>query len=140
MPVSASPNVAATAPLRSPLLIGVISWLIPGAGHLLLGRRGRAAIIFAAVLVAFAAGVLMRGPLFQPGSTGDILSRLIQYGGFLGDLASGLFYIVAAGLGYGPADVAGHNADYGSKFIVAAGLLNILAMVDAYEIATRQKE
>jgi len=56
------------------------------------------------------------------------------------DLAVGLPYLIASWLGYGPPDVAGPNPDYGSKFIVAAGLLNILAMVDAYEITTRQKD
>lgn len=82
----------------------------------------------------------MRGPFFEPSAAGDLLSRLIQYGGFIGDLANGLLYLVASWLGYGPPQSAGHNADYGSKFLVCAGLLNILAMVDAYEIATRQKE
>ncbi len=73
-------------------------------------------------------------------SPGDVLSRLIQYGGFIGDLAAGLPYLLARWLGYFPPDVAGHNPDYGSKLIVAAGLLNILAMVDAYEINSRQKD
>jgi hypothetical protein len=106
----------------------------------MLGRKGRAAIIFCTVAVCFAVGLLMRGPFFEPSAAGDLLSRLIQYGGFLGDLANGLLYLVASWLGYGPPPSAGHNADYGSKFLVCAGLLNILAMVDAYEIATRQKE
>jgi hypothetical protein len=113
--------------------------LVPGSGHFLLGRRGRGAIIFATVLACFAVGVLMRGPMFQPGGA-DLLSRLIQFGGFIGDLASGLFYFLTVWSGYSQADVAGHAADYGSKFLVAAGLLNILAMVDAYEIATGQKD
>lgn len=82
----------------------------------------------------------MRGPLFEVTSGGDVLSRLIQWGGHLGDMASGLFYFVAVWTGYGPPDRAGHTSDYGSKFIVAAGLLNILAMVDAYEIAKREKD
>jgi hypothetical protein len=55
-------------------------------------------------------------------------------------LAVGIPYLLASWFGYAPPDVAGHVADYGSKFIVAAGLLNILAMVDAYEITTRQKD
>jgi hypothetical protein len=137
---AASANAAEVAPLRPPYLVVLIGWLIPGGGHFLLNRRGRAAIIFATVLVSFLIGVGMRGPLFQPAGAGDVLSRLIQYGGFLGDLASGLFYFVATWLGYAPPDVAGHAPDYGSKFIVAAGLFNILAIVDAYEIATRQKD
>ena len=106
----------------------------------MLGRKGRGAIVFATVLVTFLIGAAMRGPLFHPTDTGDILSRLIQFGGFIGDLASGIFYFVASFMGYGPPDVAGYAPDYGAKFIVAAGLLNILAIVDAYEIATRQKD
>jgi hypothetical protein len=122
-------------------LVVAVGWLVPGAGHFLLGRRGRAAIILAAVVVPFVFGLLMRGPLFQPGDgSGDVLSRVIQYGGFIGDLASGILYLGTKAFGYGPPDIAAHAADYGSKFIVAAGLLNVLAMVDAYEIATRQKD
>lgn len=82
----------------------------------------------------------MHGPMSQISSGGDLLSRLIQYLAFIGDLASGVFYFAAVWFGYAPPDQAGHTADYGSKFIVAAGLLNILAMVDAYEIATGQKD
>jgi hypothetical protein len=78
--------------------------------------------------------------MFEPTATGDVLSRLIQAAGFVGDLASGLFYFIAVGLGYWPPDQPTHMSDYGSKFLVAAGILNVLAMVDAYEIATRQKE
>lgn len=127
-------------PLRSPFLVLLVGWLVPGAGHFLLGRRGRGALIFCSVLLAFIAGVLMRGPLFQPSGGADVLSRLIQYGGFIGDLAVGVPYLLVSFLGYAPPDSAAHVADYGSKLIVAAGLLNILALVDAYEIATRQKD
>lgn len=127
-------------PVRSPILVVASAWLVPGAGHFLVGRKGRAAIIFATVTFTFLIGVLMRGPMFQPTGTGDLLSRLIQTAGFVGDLASGLLYFAATLLGYGPPDQATHVSDYGSKFLVAAGLLNVLAMVDAYEIATRQKD
>jgi hypothetical protein len=140
MPTTAPASVAAQPPLRSPYMVVALGWIIPGAGHFLIGRRGRAAIIFGSVALAFAIGALMRGPLFQPSEGGDVLSRLIQYGGFVGDLASGFLYLGARVLGYAPPDSAAHSADYGSKFIVAAGLLNILAMVDAYEITTRLKD
>jgi hypothetical protein len=137
---AATANATPSAPVRSPVFTVLLAWLIPGSGHFLLGRRGRAAIVFVTVLITFLIGLLMRGPMFHLGAAGDLLSRLIQYGGFLGDLCTGLLYFVAVWFGYAPPDQAGHTPEYGSKFIVAAGLLNILAMVDAYEIATRQKD
>lgn len=139
MPATTTESVTAP-PLRSPWLTVLVGWIVPGAGHLLLGRRMRGAIIFATVLLCFLVGLLMRGPLFEVGAAGDVLSRLIQWGGHVGDMASGILYFVAVWLGYAPLDRAGHTADYGSKFIVAAGLLNILAVVDAYEIAVREKD
>jgi hypothetical protein len=135
--VSASP---AAPPLRSPFVLIPLAWLVPGLGHFLLGKKGRAAIVFGTVLATFLVGIALRGPLFHPSDTGDVLSRLIQFGGYVGDMASGLFYFVATFMGYGPPDVAGFAPDYGAKFIVAAGLLNILAIVDAYEISTHQKD
>ena len=136
---AASASASVSRRERHPYVVVAVAWLIPGLGHFLLGRRGRAAIVLAAVATMFAIGVLMRGPLFQIGGA-DLLSRLIQFGGFVGDLACGLLYFLTVWLGYSAPDIAGHNPDYGSKFLVAAGLLNILAMVDAYEIATKQKD
>jgi hypothetical protein len=105
----------------------------------LLKRSGRGALLMASVISMFLLGLMMRGAMFQP-QTGDILTTIIYCGGFLGDLASGLLYLLASWLGYSQPDVAGHVHDYGTKFLVAAGLLNILAMVDAYEIATGKKD
>jgi hypothetical protein len=139
MPANAV-NATPSAPLLSPIIVIPLAWFIPGGGHFLVGRKGRAAIVFVTVLATFLIGTAMRGPLFHPVDTGDVLSRLIQFGGYLGDLSSGLFYFLATFMGYGPPDVAGYSPDYGAKFIVAAGLLNILAVVDAYEICTRQKD
>ena len=105
----------------------------------MLKRRGRGALILASVAIMFLLGLMMRGTMFQP-QTGDVLTTIIYCGGFLGDLASGLFYLLAVWLGYAQPDMAGHVHDYGTKFLVAAGLLNVLAMVDAYEIAVGQKD
>lgn len=139
MPAAPSTASAPSTPLKSPFLTAALAWIIPGAGHFLVGRRGRGIIVFLTVLATFAVGLLMYGPMFHPGGT-DVLTRLINTGGFIGDLANGLFYFVAVGCGYAQPDAGGHSSDYGSKFLVVAGLLNILAMVDAYEIATRQKD
>lgn len=134
-----SQHVTVPASNRPPWLVTVVAWLIPGGGHLLLRRRGRGIIIFAAVLLIFVVGILLRGPMFQPHG-GDLLTTAIQWGGFIGDLASGILYLLTVWLGYTQPDAAGHVHDYGSKLIVAAGLLNILGMVDAWEIATGKKD
>ena len=129
---------AVTPPLGSWAPAVGLGWLIPGAGHVLLKRPGRGGLLFLSVFVMFLFGLMMRGMMFQP-QTGDILTTIIYCGGFVGDLASGLLYLLATWLGYNQPDVAGHVHDYGTKFLVAAGLLNILAMVDAYDIATGKK-
>jgi hypothetical protein len=116
-----------------------LAWLIPGGGHFLLKHTGRGAILLGSVVVAFVAGLLCRGSLFSP-QTGDLFTTLIYCGGFAGNLASGILYLLTVWMGYAQADVAGHVYDYGTKFLVAAGLLNILAMVDAYELATGKKQ
>lgn len=126
-------------PLRLWAHIVAAAWLVPGAGHFLLKRPVRAGILFACVLVMFLLGLMMRGAFFEP-QTGDLLTTVIYVGGFLGNLASGLVYLVTVWFGYNQPDVAGHIHDYGTKFLVAAGLLNILAMVDAYEIAVGKKD
>ena len=136
-------NTAAQAvapPLRSPIGTCILAWLVPGAGHYFVGRKWRALIVFLTVALCFAVGLLMRGPFFEPSAAGDVLTRVVQYGGFIGDLANGALYFAAAWSGYAPPQSAGHNPEYGSKFLVCAGLLNILAMVDAYEIAVREKD
>ena len=119
-----------------PVLAG---WLIPGAGHFLLKKRGRAALLLVSITLMFFCGLLMRGAMFQL-EKGDLLTTVINYGGFVANLAAGALYLLTTMLGYTQLDVAGHVHDYGTKFLVTAGLLNILAMVDVYEIATGKKD
>ena len=130
-----SKEPAQTVPL-APVL--AIAWLIPGGGHFLLNRKSRAALLFGCVVISFVAGLMMRGYLFSP-QTGDLFTVLIYVGGFIGNLAAGVPYLATKGLGYAQPDMAGHVHDYGTKLLVAAGLMNILAIVDAYEIARGKK-
>ncbi|HWQ54977.1 MAG TPA: DUF6677 family protein [Bryobacteraceae bacterium] len=115
-----------------------LAWLVPGGGHFLLKRHGRGGLILFAVAGMFICGLLMRGTMFQPES-GDLLTTIINVGGFIADVANGILYLLTAWLGYDQPDVAGHSYDYGTKFLVTAGLLNVLAMVDAFEIAAGRK-
>jgi len=116
-----------------------LGWIVPGGGHLLLKRPARGGVILACVASMYLLGLMMRGALFTPRSD-DLLTAIIYYGGFVGNVMSGMLYFLTVWLGYAQADVAGHVHDYGTKFLVGAGLLNVLGMVDAYEIATGQKD
>jgi TM2 domain-containing membrane protein YozV len=116
-----------------------LGWLIPGGGHLLLKRTGRGALLLVSVTGMFLCGLMMRGAMFQPQS-GDLLTTIINTGGFIGDVCSGILYLLSVWLGYNQPDMAGHVHDYGAKFLVTAGLLNVLAMVDVFEIAAGRKD
>jgi hypothetical protein len=115
------------------------AWVVPGGGYFLLKKMGRGGLVLASVALMFLFGLGMQGVMFTP-EKGDMLTTVINYGGFLCDMASGIFYFAAAIFGYSQPDMAGDVHDYGTKFLVTAGLLNILAMVDAYEIATGKKD
>jgi TM2 domain-containing membrane protein YozV len=116
-----------------------LGWLVPGGGHFLLKRPGRGLLLLLSITSMFVCGLAMRGYMFQPQS-GDMLTTLINTGGFIGDLCSGVLYLLTVALGYSQVDVPGHVHDYGTKFLVTAGLLNLLAVVDAFEIAAGRKE
>ena len=126
----------------------LLAWLIPGGGHFLLKKHARGGLIALSVILMFTLGIMMRGATFQTPffemingqQRLDLLTKVINAGGFLGNIASGLPYLMTAWFSYDQPDVAGHVHDYGTKFLVAAGLLNILAMVDVFEIATRKKD
>lgn len=138
-----SENIATAYPPLPPigkwLPAVALAWLIPGGGHFLLKKHYRGAIIAGCVVLTFLFGIMMRGYLFKP-MTGDALTTLIYCGGFISDMASGVLFFMAKWFGYDQPDVAGHTVDYGTKFLVAAGLFNILAMVDAFEIAVGRKD
>lgn len=117
----------------------LLAWILPGGGHFYLKRGGRGALLAAAVTLTFLFGLMMRGAMFEPMS-GDLLTTIIYTGGFIGDMMSGILYLLTVWLGYNQPELAGHVYDYGTKFLVAAGLMNVLAMVDAYEIVSGKKD
>ena len=112
----------------------IAGWLIPGAGHLMLKRWGRGVLILASISCLFVLGIMMGARLYAP-NTADLLDML----GFLGDLGAGLLYLIGHGLGLGQVPVQVVTADYGAKFVVVAGLLNLISAVDAHSIAVGRK-
>jgi|SRR5579884_377229 len=136
---AATAGQAPAVPVQSWAKIVLAAWLVPGAGHFMLKRPGRGGLLLGSVALMFFFGLLMRGTMFH-WQTGDMLTTVIYCGGFLADLSNGLLYLLTVWFGYNQPDVAGHVHDYGTKFLVGAGLLNILAIIDAYEIVTGKKD
>jgi hypothetical protein len=132
-PESAAP-LTSKVPSVSPLSIALASWLIPGLGHFLLGRTGRAIVFFVAVGGLAIVGIQARGNVFPP-RTADPFGTL----GFWADAASGTFYLLARVLERAGPDVSRAAGDYGTRFIAAAGIVNVIAIFDAYEIASGRR-
>ena len=135
--MSTTPNkpAAARPPQKGFVYLPLIAgWLVPGAGHFLLGKWMRGLLLAASILIMFVLGIAMQGKLYTGAQ--DILDML----GVAGDLGSGLLYFVSRSMGLGGQPVQTTVADYGTKFIVVAGLLNIIAAVDAHNLRTGRKQ
>jgi len=116
------------------LAIAVAGWIVPGLGHALLKMWGRALACFLTVglLVFFGAG--MRGNVFTS-SGNDAFDTL----GYLADLGAGSFYFVARSLESNGPDVSRADGEYGTRILAAAGVLNLLAALHAFEAARGRK-
>lgn len=110
------------------------AWLIPGLGHLLVGRKWRALILFASIMIMFGLGLAMQGQVF-PASSGSFLEILGHYG----ELCVGLVLPGAKFFGYSGGDPFFVSSDFGTAYLVAAGMLNVLAVLDCFDIAMGRK-
>jgi hypothetical protein len=117
-----------------PLFALLAGWLIPGAGHFLLGKWGRGVLLFVAILGMYAIGLGLAGKIYQP-NTNEMLDML----GFVGQLGMGLLYALARIAGWGSTPALTTLNDYGTKYLVACGLLNFIAAVDAHSLANGRK-
>lgn len=111
-----------------------IGWLIPGAGHLIQKRWIRGILLFISIVTLFLLGLAMQGRVYKANG-GDILDIL----GFVGDVGAGALYILTVAQDWGQGAIAFATADYGTKFMIVAGLLNFIAVADAYHIAIGKK-
>jgi hypothetical protein len=125
--------LAASTPMS--FVAPVAGWLIPGLGHIIQRRWIRGLIIMACVLIMFFFGLAMQGKIYAF-NTGDLLDVL----GFFGDIGAGLLYIGARAADWGQGAIHRATADYGTKYIIVAGLLNVISVVDAYHIAIGKKK
>jgi hypothetical protein len=143
-----------------PFAILIVAWLLPGAGHFWQKRWGRGALLLGSIGGMFGLGLLMGGRFFHGslieiaeypfqvlwsllsllgGKPPSLAFDFVEQLGYLGDVGSGLLFWIAKFWGYDSPAVAAPAADYGTKFILVAGLLNVLCILDAYDIAVGNK-
>ena len=116
------------------VLLCLASWAIPGVGHLWLGRRAKGLIFLVALPVMFAIGLAIRGRLFPF----DLSEPLVALAA-VADVGIGIPYLIASALGYGGGEVRAVTYEYGNAFLIVAGLLNLLVVIDAYDVAMGRK-
>jgi hypothetical protein len=117
-----------------PYLICAVAWFLPGAGHLWLGRRQKGIVFLLALPLMFAFGLWLEGRLF-PFEVAQPLVALAA----IADLGIGSPYLVARLMGAGAGRVIAITYEYGNTFIIAAGLLNMLVVLDVFDIAKGRK-
>ncbi len=128
------------------IVVAVAGWLVPGLGHLLLRKWGRALVYFLGVGTLAVTGLALRGNIFPfPVTGGDAstnwVKQLLSFDtlGFLADLGAGVFYFVSKLIENAGPDVSQAAGDYGTRFFATAGVLNLLCVLDAQEIARGRK-
>ena len=117
-----------------PFPIAIAAWIVPGLGHALLRRWPRALGFFLAAAGLAMAGCILRGEIFSWHSGGTFGSL-----GFIADAGAGIFYFAARILETGGPDISRAAGDSGTKFIAAAGIANLLGVLDAYGVASGRK-
>ena len=115
--------------------VALTAWAVPGAGHLLLRKWKRAAAFFLGVSALAILGLTLRGFVFssKPVDAFELL-------GFLSNLGAGGYYYFAKFVANASTDVSRAAGDYGTRYFAAAGVLNLLCVLDAVNIASGRKE
>ena len=115
-------------------LVCAAAWLVPGAGHLWLGRRQKGAVFLCAIPLMFLIGLQLHGTIF-PFQVAEPLAGLAA----IAEFGTGLPWILARTLDAGAGTVTAATWEYGNTFMIVAGLLNALVVLDAFDIAMGRK-
>ncbi len=128
-----------------PYLFFLISWLIPGSGHLLHKKYTKAVVFFSGILLLVVLGIIMEGKFFLPYAETSNNYGIVQRQfhpllilGFLGDIGLGLFNIIVNFLGFAKGNIESVTYHYGTTYLVSAGLLNYMIALNAFDIAKKE--
>jgi hypothetical protein len=115
-------------------LVCAAAWAIPGAGHLLLGRLQKGLTFLVTLTLMFVFGLWLEGRLFPI----EISQPLVALAA-LADLGIGIPFFIARAMGAGAGRVVALSYEYGNAFLIVAGLMNMLVVLDAFDIAQGRK-
>ena len=118
----------------NPLVIALAAWLIPGAGHLWSGQRFKGLVFLVVLPAMFATGLALQGRLFPF----ELQQPLVALAA-VADLGIGMPYFIAKALNFGGGSVLAITYEYGNTFVIVAGMLNMLVVLDAFDIAKGRK-
>lgn len=122
-------------PIANPLLAAVVAWVVPGLGHVFLKRQLRGIAFFVLIMVSLLIGWHLEGNLYRP-----LSGQPLTYLGTLGAMGLGIpYFILRYGYNY-QGNLVAVGYEYGTAFILTAGLMNLLLVLDAWDIASGKKE
>jgi len=116
-------------------LLLALAWAVPGLGHVLLRRRLRAVVFAIVIVVSFVVGLLLQGELILP-RPGDPLSYLAA----IAALGNGVLFFLARAAGLGQGLVTAASYEFGNTFLLTAGMMNLLLLLDVHDIVSGRKE
>ena len=120
--------------MPDPYLICAAAWLLPGAGHLWLGRRQKGLVFLVTLPLMFACGLWLEGRLFPF----ELTQPLVALAAFA-DIGVGIPYFVAKAMHIGAGRAVAAAFEYGNAFLIVAGLMNMLVVLDAFDVAQGRK-
>jgi len=134
-PPSQDAAVARPLPAAQLVMAVALAWLVPGLGHVYLKRTVRGLIFFVLVMISLGIGCGLQGNLYRP-----LPPQWLTYLATFGEIGMGVpYFVLRYGLHYeGQQEAAGF--EYGTAFLLTAGLMNLLLVLDAWDIASGQKE
>lgn len=137
-PVVATEEPVAPAVEPVPILRVVpaclLAWAFPGLGHVVLGRYSRGLGFAAIVLALFVGGIALDGKVYSP-----VPGEPLTYLAAAGAAGVGAPFAIAHLTGNDEGEVTSRYHDYGNTFTLVAGLLNLLVVIDAYDVAMKRR-
>jgi hypothetical protein len=116
------------------VFVCLAAWAIPGAGHFWMGRKEKGLVFLVALSAMFAIGLMLHGLIFPFQLTEPLVALAA-----VADIGLGLPWLVARMLGMGAGLVTAATYEYGNSFLIVAGLLNFLVVIDAFDVAMGRK-